>query len=138
MYLMPDWFVRLASGIFGRYVVVGLLSTVTHVGVLAWLVEWFSVAVVPATIFAFSASLVVSFALNYVFAFRADTVVVSSFLRFMTVALLGLLLNVLVMDVFSNYLGIHYGYAVLIAIVVVTLNNFTLHYFWTFEKHRSG
>lgn len=122
---------------FARYVVVGLLSTVTHVGTLAFLIELFSLPVGPATVFAFTASLLVSFSLNYLFAFRADTVVFSSFFRFTTVALLGLLLNVLIMELFVNRLGIHYGYATLIAIAVVTANNFSLHYFWTFEKHRA-
>ena len=130
------WLVRLGDSIFGRYLIVGGLSTLTHVAVLAMLIEWFGVAVVPATVVAFSASRVVSFALNYLFAFRADTVVVTSFLRFTSVALLGLLLNVAIMEFFVNRLGLHYGYAMLIAIGVVTLNNFSLHYFWTFEKHR--
>ncbi len=130
------WLLRLADSTFSRYLVVGLLSTATHVGVLMLLVESLRTPVVPATAVAFSASLVVSFLLNYVFAFRADTVVVTSFLRFTAVALLGLLLNIIIMEVFVNRVGLHYGYALMIAIVVVTLNNFSLHYFWTFEKRR--
>ncbi len=122
------------DSLFSRYLLVGLISTATHVGVLAFLVELSHSDILLATVLAFSASLAVSFLLNYYFAFRASTKVVESFAKFTIVCLTGLGLNMLVMEMFVNRIGIHYGFATLVAIVVVTLNNFSLHYFWTFKK----
>ncbi len=122
------------NSVFSRYVVVGLLSTATHVGVLAIQMEWLDADVLVATVIAFIASLIVSFSLNYIFAFRSNAKVIKSAVKFTIVALAGLALNVLVMEVFVNRVGLHYGFATLVAIVVVTINNFSLHYFWTFKK----
>lgn len=122
------------DSVFSRYLLVGLASTATHVGVLALLVELFFADILLATVLAFSASLAVSFLLNYYFAFRANTRVIESFVKFTIVCLTGLSLNVLVMEIFVNRIGMHYGFATLVAIAVVTANNFSLHYFWTFRK----
>ena len=126
----------LVDNVFTRYVLVGLLSTATHVGVLAMQMEWLDANVLVATVIAFGASLVVSFGLNYLFAFRSNARVIESALKFTIVTLLGLGLNLVVMEVFVNRVGLHYGFATLVAIVVVTLNNFSLHFFWTFRKPR--
>ena len=40
----------------------------------------------------------------------------------------GLSLNVGVMELFVNHLGVHYVYANCVAIVIVTTNNFSFHY----------
>lgn len=119
---------------FIRYIFVGILSTATHVGALIVQLEWLNVDLLPATAIAFTASLAVSFTLNYLFAFRAKTKVIESALKFMLVCTSGLVLNMVVMEVFVNRVGLHYGFATLVAIVVVTINNFSLHYFWTFKK----
>ncbi len=125
---------QLIDSIFSRYLLVGLASTATHVGVLALLVELFDTDILLATVLAFSASLAVSFLFNYYFAFRAKTRVIESFIKFTIVCLTGLAMNVAVMEVFVNRMGMHYGFATLVAIAVVTTNNFSLHYFWTFRK----
>ncbi len=125
------------DSVFSRYLLVGLLSTITHVATLALLIERFRTDILLATVLAFSASLAVSFLLNYYFAFRANTRVIESLVKFTIVCLAGLSLNVLVMEIFVNRMGIHYGFATLVAIVVVTLNNFSLHYFWTFKNKAS-
>lgn len=122
------------NSIFSRYVLVGLLSTATHVGTLALQMEWMNADILLATVNAFTASLVVSFSLNYLFAFRSNAKVVESAIKFIIVCLTGLALNVLVMDIVVNVVGLHYGFATLLAIVVVTMNNFSLHYFWTFKQ----
>ncbi len=122
------------DSVFSRYLLVGLLSTITHVATLALLIERFRTDILLATVLAFSASLAVSFLLNYYFAFRAKTRVIESFVKFTLVCLTGLSLNVLVMELFVNRMGMHYGFATLVAIAVVTANNFSLHYFWTFRK----
>lgn len=130
----------LIDTIFSRYVLVGLLSTATHVGVLAMQMEWLDMDILVATVIAFTASLIVSFALNYVFAFRSNSKVIESAIKFTIVCVAGLTLNVLVMEIFVNRVGLHYGFATLVAIVVVTINNFSLHYFWTFRvpKHHGA
>ena len=125
---------QLIDSVFGRYLLVGLLSTITHVATLALLMELFHADILWATVMAFSASLAVSFLLNYYFAFRANTRVIESFVKFTLVCVTGLSLNVLVMELFVNRMGMHYGFATLVAIAVVTANNFSLHYFWTFKK----
>ncbi len=118
-----------------RYLVVGVISTATHFIALILLVELFSAPILPATALAFCASLAVSFSLNYLFAFRARTPVIDSFMRFTLVTLAGLSLNLGAMELLVNRLGIHYILANCVAIVLVTANNFSLHVLWTF-KHR--
>lgn len=129
---------QLIDTVFSRYLLVGLLSTITHVATLALLIERFHTDILLATVLAFSASLAVSFLLNYYFAFRANTRVIESFVKFTLVCLTGLSLNVLVMELFVNRMGMHYGFATLVAIAVVTANNFSLHYFWTFRKNTAA
>ncbi len=52
------------DSVFSRYLLVGLLSTITHVATLALLIERFRTDILLATVLAFSASLAVSFLLN--------------------------------------------------------------------------
>jgi dolichol-phosphate mannosyltransferase len=118
-----------------RYLVVGVISTATHFGALILLVERFAMGILAATALAFCASLLVSFALNYLFAFRANTPVIDSFVRFTLVTLAGLSLNMGTMELLVNRLEIHYIIANCVAIILVTANNFSLHLLWTF-KHR--
>ena len=125
-----DWL----NNTFTRYLVVGGLSTLTHFGVLILLVENLLLGVVLATGIAFTASLIVSFSLNYVYAFRSHTPVVDSFFKFVLVSLIGLCLNVLVMEISVNQLGMDYRLGYFVSIFFVTTSNFLLHYIWTFRK----
>lgn len=128
---MNNWLVR-NTAIF-QYGIVGILGTVTHMGVLTFLVEFFGVKPLIASTTGFFITLIESYLLNYYWTFKARTSHSQAIGRYFTVSVFGLLLNTIIMYLTVNYFGIWYLYAQMLVILVVPLSNYLLNKMWTFQ-----
>jgi putative flippase GtrA len=126
---VPDLFFSKEVLSFG---IVGVLSTLTHLGVLSLLVEGFAFSPVGANFFAFGASLAVSFVLNHHFTFRSPKRWRETFPRYSVTVLIGLGINQSVMWLFTEALHFSYLYGFAAVTVLVPVSNFLLHKYWTF------
>lgn len=121
---------------FGRqgvnFLWVGLISTLTHFFVLVFLVEQWGVSPEFATLWAFFASLLVSYFLNRHYTFHCQQLWWQTFPRYLFVTLVGLGLNVSLMYFFVSVLEISYLWGFVVVTLLVPISNFFLNRYWTF------
>lgn len=118
-----------------RYIIVGGLGTAAHLAVLAMSVEWWQLDVVLASVAGFLAALSVSYVLNHYWTFESRRSPGSSFWRYLSVSLSGLLLNTGMVYVMVEYLHWWYLTAQISVIFVVPTSNFLLNRYWAFASH---
>lgn len=118
-----------------RYLIVGGLGTAAHLAILALCVEWLQLDVVRASIAGFLAALSVSYVLNHYWTFESTRSHVSSFWRYLTVSVSGLLLNTGMVYTMVEYFHWWYLTAQLTVIFVVPTSNFLLNRYWAFAAH---
>jgi len=119
---------------FAKFVVVGVVATITTYLVLAALVELWRFDPVLASTIGYLAGIVVNYLLNFRFTFQSKQrhiVVMPKYLMVMTI---GFLVNAGVMFVAVNSLGVHYAIAQLFAIFVVLVWSFTANRKWAFSE----
>ena len=119
---------------FLRFATVGVLATLSTYISLILLVEFWQIDVIKASVFGYIVGIIVNYALNYGFTFRSTRrhhILVPKFLLVMSI---GLLLNIGVMSVGVNWIGIHYVLAQLAAVAVVLIWSFTANRFWVFTS----
>ena len=121
-------------GQFIRYGMVGITATLIHVLVVFLLVEQGGVAPVLATIPAFLVALGVSYLMNHRWTFLARGGHDHHFPRYAVVAGLGLGLNVLIMALAVNVLGVPYAWGLAVVIMVVPVSGFLLQRHWSFAN----
>ena len=109
----------IATGV--QYVVLVLLVSALH---------W--PAVISSTVgFGLSASL--NYFLNYRFTFRSYSPHRTALTRFMFMVLVGLVLNAVVMQLMTAWLGVHYLPAQILTTGLVFAWNFVISHLWTFR-----
>lgn len=123
---------------FGRFLLVGALSTGLQYLVLAGGVELAGVDAVPASVAGYVLSAVVSYLLSHRFAFASRSPHRLAVPRFLVVMAVGLALNALFMQWLHGYLGWHYLPAQVLTTVVTMLWNFWGHRRWSFAATPSG
>ena len=119
---------------FLRFATVGVLATLSTYISLILLVEFWQIDVIKASVFGYIVGIIVNYALNYGFTFRSTRrhhILVPKFLLVMSI---GLLLNIGVMSVGVNWIGIHYVLAQLAAVAVVLIWSFAANRFWVFTS----
>ncbi len=121
----------------GKFGVVGLLATATHVGLMAFLVEWFDWRPLHANFAAFSIAFLVSFLGHYRWTFADQSAAGPDswrgpFLRFIVTALTGLALNTLAVFIVVDVFGFSYVYALGLMVTVVPGILFIIGKFWAF------
>ena len=116
-----------------RYVVVGVIGTAIHFGILIALVELLGVEPVTASTIGFIVTLVVSYVLNHRWTFQTDRGHLSAMPRYILVSISGLLLNSGIMFVTVHILGLWYVLGQSLVVVVVPLTNFLFNYHWSFR-----
>ena len=117
-----------------RYVVVGVLGTAIHFGILAALVEWFHMDPVLSSGIGFVVTLIVSYVLNHTWTFRSTARHRSALPRYVAVSVLGLGLNTAVMYLAVRVLGLWYVAGQALVVVVVPATNFVLNRSWSFRS----
>ncbi len=119
---------------FMRFAAVGLCGTAAHYSILWGLVEFAATPVLVATSIGFAAGALVNYALNRRFTFDSDRTHTDALPKFMTVALLGAVINALIVKLLNLQLGMYYLLAQLFATGTVLIWNFAVNYLWTFRR----
>lgn len=117
-----------------RYGAVGVLGAATHMSTLFVLVETHSAEPIAATTAGFILALLVSYLANRFWTFGFSGSYWASMIKYCLVSLIGLGLNILIIKLFTDMLGLWYGWGALTAVVAVALNNFLLNNAWTFTS----
>jgi putative flippase GtrA len=124
---------------YGRFGTVGVTATTVHVAAFVALIEVVEFAPLIANVLAFGLAVLVSFFGHWRWTFRptdgeaAALKPASRMLsKFVVVALIGLLLNSLVVYAVTDTFALPYAYAVLLMVSIVPLTIFLLSKFWAF------
>ena len=121
----------------GKFGVVGLLATATHVGMMIVLVEWFHWRPLTANFGAFSIAFIVSFFGHYRWTFANQAIQDAGswrrpFARFIVTSLIGLALNSLAVFAIVDVAGLSYVYALAVMVSLVPGVLFVIGKFWAF------
>ena len=119
---------------FALFAVVGCAAAAGHYGTLIGLAELGGVAPVPASAAGFVVGAIISYVLNYRFVFRSEAEHLPTATRFVTVAVIGLVLNSLIMALLTRWAALHYLVAQLAATGTVMLWSYGANRVWTFER----
>jgi putative flippase GtrA len=123
---------------FVHYASVGAVGTSAHYLTLWLLVNLAQRGVVVATTAGFLVGAVVNYALNRRFTFKGEGRHGSALAKFMSVALLGMLLNGALMSVLVARVAVHYLLLQVFTTGVLVVGTFLANRFWTFAAVREG
>lgn len=118
---------------FVRYCGAGLVGTTVHFLILYWLVTQHQFNPVVASVFGFTSGAVINFSLNAYLVFKKSDNVILRAPRFFTVALMGAVLNTVMMHIGTNLFLIHFLIAQCVTTSVVTYAGYALNKIWTFS-----
>lgn len=118
---------------FIRFGLVGIISTLTHMGTLIFLVELLEFNPIIASTVGFILAVIISYFLNYRFTFRVHGGHFHHFPRYAVVCIVGFSLNTGIMFLTVNILKWWYVAGQICTLLVVPVSNFTLNKFWTFK-----
>lgn len=124
---------------FFGYIFNGCIATATHYSVLIFLVEIASILPpVPASAIGAISGATVGFLLNskYVFATSKKNNQKIVYLKYLTMAGSGALLNTLLLSAIIKIFAIHYLIAQVIATIIVIFWNFTACKVWVFKEKK--
>jgi putative flippase GtrA len=82
--------------------------------------------------------LLISYGMNRIWTFGYGGSYWASLIRYCIVSLIGLGLNILIMKLSTDVLGLWYGWGAFLAVGAVALNNFLLNNAWTFTHKTSS
>lgn len=122
---------------FLRYAFVGAVGTAVHYATLIALVQWLAASPTLASTLGAILGGVTNYLLNYHVTFRSGASHVEASPRFLVVALLGLLVNGVLVNTLTRHLGMHYLAAQVVATLAVLLTGFVANRSWTFKDGRS-
>ena len=119
---------------FIAFSVIGAIGTAGHFAVLIISVQILSTDPVTGSMAGFLVGAIINYLLNYHVTFKSGTRHLESFPKFFTIAIIGLVLNISIMYVMTQWL--HYLVSQAIATAIVLIWNFLCNRFWTFrEEH---
>lgn len=113
---------------------IGAIGTLGHYTVLIGLVQRAEVDPVYASTLGFMVGAVVNYFLNYRFTFRSTKRHSDTILKFMVVAVVGMLINAAIMTVGVQVMNFNYLIIQIISTGIVLLSNFALNKVWTFSQ----
>lgn len=116
-----------------RYVVVGLLGTLTHYCGLAFFVEIAHLDPVISSIIAFIFTLLLSYFLNHYWTFQSNLWHSQTLPKYILVSIMGLLINIAIMYLTAHLLRWDYQIGFAFAVIVVPISNFLLNKYWSFR-----
>jgi len=121
---------------FLRFAGVGAVGTAGHYAILVAVVELFSGDPVAGSTLGFLGGAIINYFLNRQFTFDSDARHAVALPKFLTVAAIGMVINVSIMASLSRMLGVQYLLAQVAATLLVLLWNFLANRFWTFADSR--
>lgn len=119
-----------------QFSIVGAWATGLHYLIMFSLVEGYGVNAVTATSIGFALSSLFNYAANYRYTFKSEKKHAETYSKFMAVALVGFLLNGVVVGALVEVFEFYYVFAQVFATVSVLLWNFCGNYFWSFRQKR--
>lgn len=123
-------------GSFFRFSLIGMAATLIHYAILLTLVETAGLGEVLSSSVGFACSSVFNYFANYHLNFRSRKAHRTAYPKFLAIALCGLGLNGVILDLGIDILHLHYLFAQILTTGVVLFWNFSGNYFWSFkEKH---
>ena len=116
---------------------VGIVGTLAHYVILIGLVEIISTKAILASVTGFIVGALVNYFLNYYITFKSTKSHHEAIIKFFAVAVIGLILNTLIMALATEVFALYYLLAQVISTGLVLLWNFTGNRLWTFleEDH---
>jgi putative flippase GtrA len=111
---------------------IGLIATAIQYGVLISAVELVHVIPVVGSTIGFAISAVTNYILNYYYTFRSTRSHMSAAVRFAVIALIGLLINGIMMAALTQWLRVPYILAQLAATAIVFVWTFLGNARWSF------
>lgn len=123
---------------FMQFALVGCAAAVGHYSALIILSEWAGVSPVPASGAGFVIGAAISYALNYQFVFRSDKDHAPTAAKFLTVAIIGLVLNSAIMALLTGGADLHYLPSQVTATVLVMVWSYLGNRCWTFATGETG
>jgi putative flippase GtrA len=127
---------RAVGATFGRFLVVGAISTSVHYLVLAAVVELLHGSVVAGSGVGFGVGAVVSYVLNRTHTFRSEAPHAQAMTRFVLVLGVGLGLNLLLMQLLAVRWGWPYLLAQMLTTGLVLFWHFAGHALWSFTHRK--
>jgi putative flippase GtrA len=124
-----NWFRQLLS-----FIGIGGFCTVLQYLILFLLTELLAIHPTIASTTGYALSAIVNYLLNRRFTFECDTLHTKALPRFITVVVIGLILNWIVLDFFYSIINLHYLSSQIIASIVVLFWNFGANKIWTFSE----
>ncbi|WP_294477383.1 GtrA family protein [uncultured Bacteroides sp.] len=123
---------------FVRYAFVGGLAFVVDFGLLYVLTEYLSLYYILSASLSFIVGLLINYFISilWVFSDYKSSNRVAEFIYFALIGIVGLLLNVFILWLITEFFDIYYMYSKLIAAVVVYLWNFLARKYFLFSKNR--
>jgi putative flippase GtrA len=119
---------------FVKFGLVGLSSTVIDWGIYLILTRFLGVFYLMAKILSFSIAVINSYIWNRRWTFRSnDPAKLRQFIKFLTISLVGLVLNSLIMYLAVEHLKLADIYGLVLATAIVTIWNFLANKFYTFK-----
>lgn len=122
---------------FGRFALVGLLATLTHLGTLAFGVEMLHGPVLAASTAGFVLAVMVSYVLNCHWTFEAARGHIRHLPKYVLVCITGFMLNTILILVTVELMHWWYIYGQLAALAVVPVCNFLLNRHWVFGGRKT-
>lgn len=120
---------------FFWYIVAGGIATAVHYAVLVALVEWVGVSAAPSAFIGALCGAVVAYLTNRYITFPGSSARhIQAMPRFMAIALLGAVINGVLVWLGVQQLGWHYLLAQALATVLVMGMTFRLNRIWTFAQ----
>ena len=117
---------------FISFSVIGAIGTAGHFAVLIISVQILSTDPITGSMAGFLVDAIINYLLNYHFTFKSGARHLESFPKFFTIAIIGLVLNISIMYVMTQWL--YYLVSQAIATAIVLIWNFLCNRFWTFRE----
>lgn len=124
------------ASIYARYFVCGITAAAVNIFSLYIFTDWFGIWYLYSSIIAFFVALVVSFTLQkfIVFKDKKTEKIHHQFYKFLVVAILGVVLNTLLVYLFTDILNVWYILSQVLAGIFVMVQNFILYKIFIFKK----
>ena len=119
---------------FIKFGIVGASSTVIDWGIYLLLTRLFGVFYLMAKILSFGVAVLNSYIWNRRWTFRSnDPAKLRQFIKFLTISIVGVVLNTLIMFIAVDKFKLHDIYGLVLATAIVMIWNFLANKFYTFK-----